>query len=153
MTATFSNHTGDVLRADERVVAHGCNTRGVMGAGIAKQVRDMHPNVYRQYVDAVQSLDFVLGTAQLLYRGDDAPGALIFNLGTQNAPGPNATLWAVYLSFANLAEMSKRCGIDRVAIPRIGCGIGGLIWYDVRAQIERAVGSAQADIHFAVYDL
>lgn len=37
-------------------------------------------------------------------------------------------------------------GIEQVAMPRIGCGLGGLAWNDVRDIIESVAGSSNLEI-------
>lgn len=154
---TFSFHKGDLLESEELVIAHGCNTYGVMGAGIAGQISKRYPSMFRAYKAACLGGEFVLGSAQFLEREPSRfHPEYIFNLGTQWSPGPNATLWGVFLSFANMVERSRGASvaINRVAIPRIGCGIGGLTWDEVEPTIERAIDATGfKGFHIAVYDL
>jgi len=37
---------GDVLKAETKVIAHQVNCKGVMGAGLAKQVKSKFPIVF-----------------------------------------------------------------------------------------------------------
>ena len=117
---------GDLLESGEAVIAHGCNTQGFMGAGIAKAVADKYPEAERTYRVLCRYGDFIVGTAQKVEMPEE--GVIVFNLGTQEFPGRNATYWAVMLSVGNMFERCRKDGIKRVAIPRIGCGIGGLEW-------------------------
>jgi O-acetyl-ADP-ribose deacetylase (regulator of RNase III) len=117
---------GDLLASPEQYIAHGCNTQGVMGAGIAALIAERYPEVERSYRVACRAKDFRIGTCQDVYLPEDQ--RTVFNLGTQVFPGRNATYWAVMLSFGNLFEFCRTMNIDRVGIPRIGCGIGGLDW-------------------------
>ena len=41
--------TGDLLEADECIIAHGCNARGAMGSGVAKAIRAKWPYAYDCY--------------------------------------------------------------------------------------------------------
>lgn len=156
MTETITYKTGSLLDADEIAIAHGCNTRGMMGAGIARSIRDKYPDVYEQYRQACNSHLFRLGSAlgvwcDPTHSGEDR---LVYNLGTQRNPGADATSWGVWLSFANLAEDTAVRNIEEVAIPRIGCGIGGLKWDDVEFSITHAItNSTHPDLRIVVYDL
>ena len=40
---------GDLLAYDAKVRCHQVNCRGVMGAGLAKQVKEKYPEAYEQY--------------------------------------------------------------------------------------------------------
>lgn len=139
---------GDLLASDEPVIAHGCNTVGVMGAGIARAVAAKWVEVYYRYEDACSLGLFDAGSAQRCPTSDHR---VVYNLGTQRNPGASATYWLVFLSFANLFESMKTWGHDRVAVPRIGCGIGGLEWSGVEGAIEAALDNVGHDIEVVVY--
>lgn len=126
---------GDLFEADEIDIAQGCNTRGVMGGGISGPIAAKWPIVREAYDNRCNSRTFVLGTAQpVMVR----PALTIWNLGTQQNPGPDGSLWGILLSFGNMMEQMVEWHVDRVAIPRIGCGIAGLKWANVEFQITTA---------------
>jgi O-acetyl-ADP-ribose deacetylase (regulator of RNase III) len=139
---------GDLIASDEPVIAHGCNTVGVMGAGIARVVRSTWPEVYYEYETACARGTFDAGSAQRCKTPEDR---VVYNLGTQRNPGAGATYWLVFLSFANMLESMKTWGHVRVAVPRIGCGIGGLEWSGVEAAIEAALDNVTGDFEIVVY--
>lgn len=147
---------GDLFQAREIAIAHGCNTQGVMGAGVARLVRDLYPTVYNRYAASCYDGQFRVGTAQALWADPerDAADRLVYNLGTQRHPGADATAWGIFLAFANMAEDARVRHIDDIAIPRIGCGIGGLTWPTVEAAINEALDrSTHPDLNIIVYDL
>lgn len=41
---------GDLLKSDCSIICHQVNCQGVMGAGLAKQIRAQYPNVYNYYI-------------------------------------------------------------------------------------------------------
>lgn len=129
--------TGDLLKSDETEIAHGCNTIGVMGAGIARVIAERYPIVRHQYQQECIRSDFHLGSAFPVVIMENGTVRTIWNLGTQRQPGADASLWGVMLSFGNMMERLVRWKVERVAIPRIGCGIGGLKWNDVARTIEQ----------------
>lgn len=151
---TITYKTGDLMAADEPAIAHGCNTHGVMGAGVAALVRRKYPEVFLAYSNACDTGRFRIGTAQPVVADDGLTSRWVYNLGTQENPGPDATTWGVFLSFANMAEDARVRGIDAIAIPRIGCGIGGLKWDAVEANIIAAIHhSTHPNLSIVVYDL
>lgn len=136
---------GNLLEATERVIAHGCNTHGKMGAGIAGQIAKRWPEVLDANRDAVTDnrLAFPPGGIQAVKLDRHAnlftDPEYVINLATQINPGPCARLHLVRLAFSNLAEWCAIMGVHRVAIPQIGCGIGGLMWDEVEPTIEDAI--------------
>jgi O-acetyl-ADP-ribose deacetylase (regulator of RNase III) len=40
---------GDILNAKENIICHQVNCQGVMGSGLAKQIKNKYPNVYAKY--------------------------------------------------------------------------------------------------------
>lgn len=154
MPGRISYRDGDLLKSKEPVIAHGCNTHGVMGAGIARQIATLYPDAYEQYRKACRTRKFRLGSSQAIWTRTNGTERLVFNLGTQDRPGADASAWAVFLSFANLAEYCYRLGVPVVAIPRIGAGIGGLSWSnDVLPAIEEANQRATRPLDITVYDI
>lgn len=129
--------TGDLLKSDEAEIAQGCNTVGVMGAGIARVIAELYPVVRHQYQSKCVKNQFILGSAFPVMVLENQKPRTIWNLGTQKNPGADATLWGIMLSFGNMFEQMVAWRVDRVAIPRIGCGIGGLKWAQVASTIEQ----------------
>lgn len=131
---------GNLLDACERIIAHGCNTRGVMGAGIAGQIAKRWPKVLDDNQDLIADIGWLPGQIQKvrLDMVGTAPEYVI-NLATQIDPGPCARLHLIRMAFANMAEFCAAAHFHRVAIPQIGCGIGGLQWADVEPTIEEAI--------------
>jgi O-acetyl-ADP-ribose deacetylase (regulator of RNase III) len=127
---------GDLLESGEQNIAHGCNCANVMGAGVAGAIARKWPHAREAYENRCRSVTFILGTAQPVAV---SPTQMVWNLGTQQNPGKDGSLWGILLSFGSMLEQLKAWGqCDRVAIPRIGCGIAGLRWSEVERQIATA---------------
>ena len=47
----ISKFNGDILKSGAPVILHQVNCLGVMGVGLAKQIRNKHPSVYTRYKD------------------------------------------------------------------------------------------------------
>lgn len=81
---------------------------------------------------------FNLGDAWLW---KDARRPWVFNLGTQERYWrARASYEAIEEALRRMRRMADDEGIERIAIPRIGVGYGGLSWEKVRAIIERVFG-------------
>jgi O-acetyl-ADP-ribose deacetylase (regulator of RNase III) len=122
---------------DAEALAHGCNCAGSMGAGIAVGFRDRYPAMYEHYRAMCKADPRQLNPGDCwLWKADEAPW--VFNLATQEGYWRcRATYEAVEAALASMRDQADREGITRIAMPRIGAGLGGLSWKKVRAIIER----------------
>lgn len=129
----ISEVVGDALSHPRGIIAHGCNALGIMGAGIALQIRKRFPEAYKQYTwlcsryPYAESKERVLmGTVQLV---EVTPELTICNAFTQLGVGGKApaSLDAVEYALAQLYEIAAIRETE-VAMPLIGCGLGGLSW-------------------------
>lgn len=155
MTVEFVR--GDLLNPmKEDAIAHGCNCLGRMGAGIAKEIKRIWPEEMMEEYEKLCSSSIQPGEVQYLsYSGFP----LLINMFTQKS------IWRdkAGLSPAKL-EWIKEClediiqklsnsnsQIKTVGMPRIGAGLGGLEWKDVKALITKVCGPV-SDLHFVVYE-
>ena len=128
---------GDLFASGASGLAHGCNCRGVMGAGIARSFRDRWPVMYAEYRERCQDGRFILGEVFAYETGDwPTNGLVIFNLATQLDPGPHANLYAIEQSVTTMLALARERVVEEVALPRIGAGIGGLDWAEVQRTLE-----------------
>lgn len=116
--------------------AHGCNCAGAMGRGIALQFRNRWPQMYDEYRRLCALGKFQPGN---VYRYEYGNGH-IYNLATQKhwrGPDSMARLEYIETALTKMLTMATRDGVSAIAMPRIGAGLGGLRWEDVREVIER----------------
>lgn len=137
--------------------AHGCNTRGVWGAGIAKTFRDNFPDIFNQYVAICRRSKpkDLLGQAQLSIAPGRDPKAVIC-LFTQMEPGPNARIDLVESSLVAMdALIRTETKIDpartRIGLPWVGCGIGGLQRERVFPVFEATLGKSPVQYTIVSY--
>lgn len=62
----------------------------------------------------------------------------IYNLGTQKDWKTKADLDGIRKSVSTMLELASQDNIKAIAMPKIGAGLGGLNWSDVKAIIEDA---------------
>lgn len=124
--------TGDLFQQDVDALAHGVNCKGVMGSGIAPFFKKQNPVMFNHY----KALCFK-GTLKpgLVFPWKTGDGKWIYNLATQNHPGPHATLGWVQQSLEGMRLHAETHRVLSIAVPRIGAGIGGLDWLQVRLRM------------------
>lgn len=119
--------TGNIFTTSAPAIGHGVNCQGRMGAGIAVQFRTLFPEMYRQYKAVCDAGHLQPGDVFVF----DTPNFTIYNIASQHLPGSNAQLdWLEDGLRASIMQ-AEDSGFDRIAIPQIGCGIGGLSVSDV----------------------
>lgn len=142
---------GDVFTTEATFIAHGCNVDGVMGAGVAATVRSRYPSIYEAYKYVCDTGRFKVGDCYALMASD---GKVILNLATQDRPGPHARYeWVAeaLMEAASEAEgMMPEQDSILIAMPEIGCGIGGLDWEQVQILVESTESSFDA-VEFEVW--
>jgi O-acetyl-ADP-ribose deacetylase (regulator of RNase III) len=146
---------GDIFTTDAGYIGHGVNVHGVMGAGIAKQFRQVFgEDYYEEYREDCRGVlvpgEYTYWRAEL-----NKQPVIVLNLASQGAPGANAKYPWLFSSLYRAALFS--CGPNRmrtygntIAIPEIGCGIGGLQWSKVKKVIE-TVEFIVPEIEFEVW--
>lgn len=136
---------GDVMSAP--AIGHGCNCHGAMGTGVAALVRRRFPEAHAEYVDLCRSRAFRPGVVHHAFES----GVHIFNLATQDAPGPDARVEWIEAAVRRALDMAAQLGLPELAIPWIGCGIGGLMREAVLPALERAAADSRTTL--VVFDL
>jgi O-acetyl-ADP-ribose deacetylase (regulator of RNase III) len=124
-------HTGDLLQAPERVIGHGVNCRGVMGAGIALQMRQRYPQMFEEYRRCCRDHKIVPGFCYLYFAPDHK---IVANLATQQFYGrdrPYARVEWIEWALRDLVQQCKELDIVEFALPKLGCNLGGLTWDQV----------------------
>ena len=133
------NKQGNLLNAkDCEVIAHQCNCFGLMGAGIAKQIKKRWNNeVFVPYRDACNKNQDLLGKIQVLRIKDDSIRYVInlfaqYGVGHYNAPYPNGRQTdydALQTCLFKVKQWCKDNGVKSIGIPKyLGCGLAGGDW-------------------------
>lgn len=126
---------GDIFAAEGlRAYAHGCNCAGAMGAGIAIEFKRRWPRMFEEY--AARCADGRFGLGDVFVWTEE--GHTIFNLGTQIHWRKKAQIPALAKSLAKTLELAAHAGLERIGLPRIGAGLGGLDWTRVKKVITEA---------------
>lgn len=120
---------GDLLNSNLKVIAHGCNCQGVMGSGIAAQIRAKWPNVYEVYKLKHTTMGLELGTILPVCTLD---GRLVINCMTQDNFGRSGDRFVSYEAVEScmtlLNENAPGWGVAEIGMPKIGAGLGGGDW-------------------------
>jgi len=133
---TIEPGRGNLLEADVDALVNPVNTQGVMGKGLALQFKNAFPDVFQSYVDACKAGELVMGKIHTVRRSM-AP-RFILNFPTKKHWRNPSKLEYVRDGLDDLVQQVHALGIQSIAVPPLGCGLGGLDWEDVRPLIEAA---------------
>lgn len=114
----------DITETPLLYVAHGVNQQGVFNKGVAKAIREKWPQAYKDYMKFYINYGNLGTSISTHIPGENEK--IIGNLFTQctyGNTGVHATYLNVLLALKDFIETHKA---KRVAIPRIGCSLGGL---------------------------
>ena len=139
--------TGDVTKAREEMIVHGCNDQGVMGGGVALAIRAAYPEAYTHYRSLYEGPGLKLGSLYVC----SSRGKLIGNAITQEFFGTDrrhVDYHAVIEVGVRLNEYARLHGIKRVALPRIGAGLAGGDW----SILSKLIENTAKDYQPVVYD-
>lgn len=113
--------------------AHGCNCAGAMGKGIALQFKERYPKMYIEYKNLCENGIFTLGDVFPYIHKE----GVVFNLGTQINWRTKADINAIEKTLIKMMTYAHQNNIYKIALPKIGAGLGGLNWNDVKYIIDK----------------
>ena len=143
--AIITEVTGNIFNYLENgdYLLHQVNCQGVMGAGIAKTIKEEMPDVfyrYKLYVDSYGGMTSLLGSCQTCMTKWNGISITVCNLFGQDNFGRTGDRFTDYDALEQamkIALWSSRSN-TRFVIPMfIGCGYGGGNWDTVMDIIER----------------
>lgn len=151
---------GNIFDSEADIIGHGTNTEGVMGSGIAVQFRDKFPTMHRDYVRLCRNIpnERLVGTAVLWgnYDGEGSewgryPLAYVANIFSQDLPGPHAKYeWAIK-GINQVINFAIQNDLGTIALPQIGCGVGGLNWDTMLEHLDEHFADAPLVIELWTY--
>lgn len=137
---------GDMFFSEMQTLTISVNTVGVMGKGLASRAKWQFPDVYVAYQDACRRKLLRLGKPYLYKREELLDAELAEDPAT--LLNPNKRTW--FLMFATkkhwrneadihgiwaglqwVAGNAVKEGVESLALPALGCGLGKLEWKDV----------------------
>ena len=163
---------GNLLDSDVDYICHQVNCQGVMGSGIAGQIKERWPIVYKSYIAKYEAAkkhvslnnkkysadEFLLGDIQIValwkdYYKTDFHQSVI-NIFAQQYYGYDGLRYTSYDAFWNclyLIRQSIPKG-SKIGFPdHIGCGLGGANWTTIRTMIEIVLGE-DFEVYIYNYD-
>ena len=141
----------DLFLSKADALVNPVNCRGVMGKGIALEFKQRFPECVPPYKSAVASGNLVPGTlvyVRLIMHPDlfftNRPAVILFP--TKDHWRDKSRIEWIDRGLRFLRDHFRQWQINSLALPQIGCGLGGLSWPDVKQLIERYLSSEPLDV-------
>ena len=146
---------GNLLDAKTDVIAHQVNCQGVMGAGIALQIKNKWPIVFKEYRKVIENIRsfFPLGSCQLV---EIENNKYVANLFGQNTYGKNNSRYtsydAIYEALSELHAKMITNNLTSVAFPHgMSSGLGGADWDIILVMIQSVFKNSNITIEIWKY--
>jgi O-acetyl-ADP-ribose deacetylase (regulator of RNase III) len=138
MPSNITITSGDLLESDADALVNAVNTVGVMSRGIALQFRHSFPENYKAYRVACKRGEVRTGEMFVTSIWSAQGQRFIINFPTKRDWRQPSELAYIDAGLIDLVDQVRTRNIRSIAVPPLGCGLGGLDWKDVRPRIEEA---------------
>jgi len=132
---------GDVLKADAEALVNTVNCVGVMGRGIALQFRKAFPENFKAYKSICDRKQLQPGMVFVYDLNRFENPKYVINFPTKRHWKGKSQIEYVEAGLEALVQEVRNRSIKSIAIPPLGCGLGGLDWVQVRQMIERTLAA------------
>lgn len=139
---------GNIFNTECEALVNPVNIKGVMGKGLALAFKTKYPAHFANYQRACKSGEMTTDKV-LAYQEKDGP--MIICLATKADWRDSSKMEYVSAGLDDLVNQIKALGIRSIAIPKLGCGLGGLDWNKVRPLIVEKM-SAIDGINVEIYE-
>lgn len=141
----------NIFDANAEALVNTVNCVGVMGRGLALQFKKRFPKNFAEYEIACKRKEVVPGRMFLHATGNLMNPRFIINFPTKRHWREASLLEDIETGLAALKQEIIRNQIKSIAIPPLGCGLGGLDWNIVKAKIESSLKNL-SDVEIMVFE-
>jgi O-acetyl-ADP-ribose deacetylase (regulator of RNase III) len=142
---------GNILEADAEAIVNAVNCVGVMGKGLALQFKKTHPANFQAYRRECAAGQVHPGQMFIYATGRMDKPKYIINFPTKRHWRDRSRYDDIQAGLTSLVEDVGRLGIGSIAVPPLGCGLGGLEWTEVRPLIAAAFNQLP-DVRVLLYE-
>ncbi len=147
----FEYKKGNILQEQTDAIINTVNCVGIMGRGIALQFKQTYPDNFKAYKRACDKGEVQPGKMFVYAIGSLFNPKYIINFPTKRHWKGKSNIQDIKSGLVDLKQIIKLYEIKSIAIPPLGCGLGGLNWAEVKPLIEQAF-SDMSDVNFVVYE-
>jgi O-acetyl-ADP-ribose deacetylase (regulator of RNase III) len=130
---------GDLLQQQVDAIVNAVNCAGIMSKGIALQFKNEWPQNHKAYVSACKREEVCLGKMFVCEIGDllQPQPKFIINFPSKKHWRSKSKLADIESGLQDLVKQINKLQIKSIAIPPVGCGLGGLNWNIVKPLMQK----------------
>ena len=129
----------DIFNINSEALVNTVNCVGIMGRGIALQFKQKFPENFKQYEIACKHKEVVPGKMFVYSTSNIHTPKFIINFPTKRHWRDSSYIEDIEIGLISLKEVIIKNNIKSIAIPPLGCGLGGLNWNIVKEKIKLAL--------------
>lgn len=129
---------GNLLEAQVEALVNTVNTQGIMGKGVALQFKNAFPDMFKAYKAACKDGEIQIGRVHIYEIKKLIGPRFIINFPTKKNWRESSKIEYIQSGLKSLVEEVRKRQIRSIALPPLGCGMGGLLWKDVHPLITEA---------------
>lgn len=139
---------GNIIESDAHAIVNTVNCVGIMGKGLALNVKHVYPECYDDYKHACEQGKVRVGKMHVFKRQD---GKYIINFPTKTHWRLPSSKYYIESGLTDLVDVINELKIKSIAIPPLGCGNGGLMWSEIRQIIVERLSKLE-NVHVIIYE-
>ncbi|MDY3745188.1 MAG: macro domain-containing protein [Lachnospiraceae bacterium] len=137
---------GDIFTSPAKILVNTVNTEGVMGKGIALELKKRYPEMFQAYKKKCADQKLDVGTLMMWKKSDK--WILLFP--TKRQWRRPSKMEYIEKGLQRFADNWDKLGANSIAFPKLGCGNGGLNWDEVRPLMESYLGKIPMQVYIYV---
>ena len=126
--------------------AQGCNCAGAMDAGVAVAFKKRWPRMFEDYAARCADGRFHLGDVAVWSEDE----VTVYSVAIQEHWKKKAQLAALARGLRRTVTLAEHAGVERIGVPRIAAGLGGLDWNRVKSVLEEV--GAETKVTLVVFE-
>ena len=140
---------GNLFTSNAKVLVNTVNTVGVMGKGIAYDFKKYYPKMFEEYKQLCDTNQFNIGDLNL-YKTSNK---WILNFPTKEHWRSPSKIDFIEKGLQKLVQDAHKLQINDIAMPKLGCGNGGLDWEsEVKPLVEKYLKKSPINVSIYEFD-
>lgn len=144
---------GDIFKERVDALINPVNCVGTMGKGLALEFKQRYPDNYNAYIAACRKDLMQVGNVFVYEVSRETRPHCIINFPTKAHWKEKSQLIYIKFGLNSLLHVIKQHNICSIAIPALGCGLGGLDWSEVKPVISEFMQEPKVKhVHTIVFE-